>query len=191
MKLLTKNYWKKSLTELKSVKVLVIASIFIALKIAISSIYIPIPNIGTQRIYFSFIVTSLGCAIYGPIVGALSGLVGDILGYLIFPQGAFFIGYTITAIVSGFIYGIFFYKTKVTLLNISICKFLINMLLNVVLNGLWDSILIGSNYFALVISRIPKNLIMLPIEIFIMYILFKRVIPILEKRNIINYDLNV
>ncbi|MFI3227770.1 MAG: folate family ECF transporter S component [Clostridia bacterium] len=184
---LSKTYWKSAVTELKSVKTLVLASIFIALQIAMTSLYIPIPAMGTQKIFFSFLVVSLGSFIYGPIVGIATGAIADLLGFLIHPQGAYFFGYTITAMITAFMYGLFLYKSKITVFRLIICKFCVNMLINVPLNGLWDSILIGKGYFVLLVSRIPKNLLMLPIEILLLYIVFRRVIPILQKEKIISY----
>lgn len=185
---LSKSYWKSATNELKSVKTLVLASIFIALQIAMTSIYIPVPVMGTQKIFFSFLVVSLGSLIYGPIVGIATGAIADLLGFLIHPQGAYFVGYTITAMVTGFMYGLFFYKTKITITKLIICKFCINMLINVPMNGLWESILMGAEYFALVLARIPKNILMLPIEILLLYIVFGRLIPILKKEKIISYS---
>lgn len=185
---LTKAYWKSAMSEFKSTKTIVLASVFIALYVALSSIFIQIPlplGLGNQRVYFTFMVVSLGALIYGPIMGMAVGVVSDLLAFLIHPSGAFFIGYTITALVVGFTYGIFFYKTKISILKIIICKFCVNMFVNVPLNGLWDSILAGKGYLALVSVRIPKNLIMLPIEILLIYIVFSRLLPILSKQKII------
>lgn len=184
----TKSYWVSAFNELKSLKILVIASLFIALRIVITSFYIPVSVLGTQKIFFSFLIVSIGGLIYGPIVGICTGVIADILGYLIHPQGAFFIGYTITSMVSGLVYGMFFYKTKVTILKLVLCKFCINIFVNVILNAYWDSFFIPNGYVAIVISRIPKNLVMLPIEVFLMYIVFKAMLPICKKEKLIDKD---
>lgn len=184
----TKEYWKSATSELKSVKTIALASVFIALQIAITSVYIPVPALGTQKIFFSFIVVSLGCYIYGPVVGMVAGGVGDILGYIIHPQGDFFIGYTITSVLSGLIYGLFLYKSRISIFRLTLCKFSINLFLNTLLNALWMMIVYKTDYIASVISRTPKNLVILPIEIIMMYVVFSRIVPILRKENIIKHE---
>lgn len=179
------TYWKNAKLELHSIKMLILASLFISLQIVISSFFIPVPSLGTIRIYFTFLVISLGSLIYGPILAILVAIVSDTLGYLIHPQGAYFIGYCLTGIVSNLLYALFFYQTKITLMKIFICKLLVNIFANIILNGLWDSILSGANYTALILTRIPKNLILLPFEVIMIYFLFKTMLPLLKQHNLI------
>ena len=81
------EYWQLSLKEMKSVKVLVIAALLTALRIAIKSAKIPIgPDL---TVTFGFVVNALGSMIYGPVMAAVTSAVSDILGAVIFPSGAF------------------------------------------------------------------------------------------------------
>lgn len=184
----SKRYWQLAVGELTSVKSLAVAAIFIALRIAISSFYIPIAGVGTNRVYFSFFVNSLGTMVYGPVVGMISGMVSDLLGFFIHPSGPFFFGYTLTSMAGSFLYGLFLYRQKLTITRIALCKVAVNIFVNVMMNGLWDSILTGKGYLALLSTRIIKNLVMLPIEIALLYLFFSWLIPILKAEKLLEYS---
>lgn len=183
------TYWKQAGAEVKSTKVLAIAAMFIALRIAISSIYFTVPGFSSSRIYFSYIVVSIGGLIYGPVVGFWSGFVSDTAGYLIHPTGAYFFGYCLTSMVSGLLYGLFLYRKRITLVRLFCCKLTVNIVSNIFLNGLWSSILMGGYLFEVLIARVPKNLIMLPVEVALLYITFSVMLPILKRTHVLNYDL--
>lgn len=182
------EYWHEAFSELKSIKKLTIAALFIAITLVVRSFFIPIPVLGGQRIYFTFFVKALGTIIYGPILGAITGAMSDYIGAMLFPTGAFFIGYTITSAVSSFLYGIFLYKTKLTITKIFLSKLSVNLIGNVLLNSLWSVILMGNGFWVIALARLPKNLILLPIETFIMYIVFKIMIPIMKQEKVIDYS---
>ena len=181
----TPAYWRCAISEFKSVKVLALAAIFIALRIVISSFFIPLPFLaGNQRIFFSFFVNALGSYIYGPCVALAVGFISDILGFFIAPSGGFFFGYTITAMMGSFIYALFLYRARISILRIILCKFCVNIFVNVCLNGLWDSMLAGKGYIALMAARIPKNLILLPFEIVLLILFLQLMIPIVDKMHL-------
>ena len=83
-----------------------VAGMVTALAIILESF--PIYLLGQSlKIYFSFVVVSLGCACYGPLVGMGVGAVIDTLGFLLSSYGEpYFPGYLITAMLSGLIYGV-------------------------------------------------------------------------------------
>ncbi len=58
------------------------------------------------KISFSFIPVMFSGVLFGPLAGALVGGISDFLGAMLFPFGAFFPGYTLTAALSGAIYGL-------------------------------------------------------------------------------------
>ena len=45
---------------------------------------------------------------FGPLAGGISGLVADLVGATVFPQGAFFPGFTISSMLWGIIPGVFY-----------------------------------------------------------------------------------
>ena len=88
-------------------KKIILTAILLAMLIILSrflSIKTPI-----LKISFAFVPTML-CAIWlGPKWTVLLNVLGDIIGATLFPTGPYFIGYTISTAIAGFIYGIFLY----------------------------------------------------------------------------------
>ncbi len=183
---LKKEYWKSAVSVFGDLRMLAFGALFIALGTVVKSLFIPLPVMGQQRIMFSFLVYSIGAMVYGPLMGATVGGLSDIVSCILFPSGPYFFGYTLTSIVSGFIYGLFLYKKPISVWRFVFCKLTINIVANVLLNALWSTILAGGDinaYAVLVLARLPKNLIMLPLET-IMYVFLARIIvPILKRER--------
>ena len=89
-------------------KKIILSALLLALLIILSrflSIKTPI-----MKISFAFVPTML-CAIWlGPKYTVLINVLGDIIGATLFPTGPYFVGYTISTAVAGFIYGMILYK---------------------------------------------------------------------------------
>ena len=85
--------------------VLVSLSMLIGLQVVLSrflSIETPFVKIGT-----GFVPVMLAGSLFGPIGGMVVGGVSDLLGAILFPFGAYFPGFTLTAAFSGLVYGMF------------------------------------------------------------------------------------
>ena len=186
----TPGYWKTASGELKSVKMIVIAAVFIALRTAVARFFIPLPVMGGQRIYFTFFVNALGTVIYGPVVGGLASAVSDLIGAIFFPTGPFFFGYTITSFMGSFIYGLFLYKTRISVAKLFGAKLSVNLFVNVFLGAMWP--LMMNKKFTIpmlltsMVARLPKNLIMLPIETIVLVLFFSVAIPLLKREKVIS-----
>ena len=175
--------FKESFNNLKSTRMLVLLALFIALKIVISYFRIPIGD--NLNIYFTFIFTAIECTIFGYGPGIISGIFTDILGYIVNPYPPFFPGYAISNCVAACIYSLCFYHKKIKLSNIIIAKVLINYIVNVVIGSLWSAILYSKGFIYYATTSLIKNTILLPIEIIILFFVFKMMIPILQNRNLI------
>lgn len=189
------NLFVSSAKELKSTRNLVVCAMMAALSIVLmstTSFYIT-PNI---KIGVSGLPNRLVDFMFGPVVGAIFGGIMDVLKFLIKPDGGFFFGYTLTAIISGFIYGLFYYKLKIkkplktdvtgidlviewclaniqSILLIFIANVLIKVLCNIGLNTLWSSMLTGKAFLAILPARIIKNLIQIPVDTVFHFVLIK------------------
>lgn len=184
----SKAYWLAAACEFRSVRKLAVGALIAALGVAVQTLFIPLPVLGGQRIYFSFLVYALGAVVYGPLMGMTVGIVGDLVGAIFFPSGAFFIGYTITAAVGGFLYGIMFYRVRLSILRIALGKLAVNLLANTVLNSLWSAILAGGGFGVLVIARLPKNLLMIPVEVLLLSLVFGLLIPVFRQERLITWQ---
>ena len=167
---LTPAYLADARAQLKNVRMLTLAGIITAASIVLESF--PIYLLGTSlKIYFSFLVISLGCYVYGPAVGILVGFANDTLGFLISSFGEpYFPGYLITAMLSGLIYGTLLYRQRITVLRLVVVRLVINYGSNVLLGSVWKAMLYGKGYLYYFTSGLVKNTTMLPIEVFLTWV---------------------
>lgn len=175
-------YWRCAAGELSNIRILAVAALFMALDFVISSMFIPVGE--NLRIYFSFFVKALGCMIYGPVVGLVTGFAGDILGYFVHPNGAFFPGYTLTSMLSALTYALFFYRTKITVLKIFCCKLFINVFINIGLGSLWSAMQFGKGFYYYLAKSTVKNFLLLPLEVALLVLFFRMMLPVVERMKL-------
>ena len=178
-------YWQQAAGEFKNIRVLAFAGMVTALAIILESF--PIYLLGQSlKIYFSFVVVSLGCACYGPLVGMGVGAVIDTLGFLLSSYGEpYFPGYLITAMLSGLIYGVMLYQRKPTIPRLIVTRLLINYGSNVLLGSVWKAMLYGKGYYYYFTTGLVKNTTMLPIEVLLMVLMFQLALPALARSGLL------
>ena len=136
------------------------------------------------KITFGFIPISIVGALYGPVVGGMVGVAADVIGYAINPTGPYFIGFTISGFLSGFIYGMFLYKQRITLVRVLLAKLTISLFVQIGLNSVWLKILFGTPIIAMLPTRLLKNAILLPIEVAIMFAVLKSLDKLLKQGRV-------
>lgn len=163
-------YWRAARAEFRNVRVLAFSGLVCAMAMVLETM--PIYLLGpTLKIYFSFLAVSLGCMCYGPLVGIMAGAVIDSVGFLISSYGEpYFPGLMISAMLSGLIYGVMLYRRKPTVWRIILTRLIINYGINVLLGSVWKAMLYGKGYLYYATSGLVKNAIMLPIEVFLMWV---------------------
>lgn len=188
---LTPAYWADARAQLKNVRMLTLAGIITAASIVLESF--PIYLLGTSlKIYFSFLVISLGCYVYGPVVGILVGFANDTLGFLISSFGEpYFPGYLITAMLSGLIYGTLLYRQRITVLRLVVVRLVINYGSNVLLGSVWKAMLYGKGYYYYFTTGLVKNTTMLPIEVLLMVLMFQLALPALARSGLLPKEVAV
>lgn len=188
---LTPTYWADARAQLKNVRMLTLAGIITAASIVLESF--PIYLLGTSlKIYFSFLVISLGCYVYGPAVGILVGFANDTLGFLISSFGEpYFPGYLITAMLSGLIYGTLLYRQRITVLRLVVVRLVINYGSNVLLGSVWKAMLYGKGYYYYFTTGLIKNTTMLPIEVLLMVLMFQLALPALARSGLLPKEVAV
>ena len=70
----------------------------------------------------------------------------------------------------GLIYGVMLYRRKPTLPRIIVTRLIINYGSNVLLGSVWKAMLYGKGYLYYLTSGAVKNTIMLPIEVFLTWV---------------------
>ena len=186
----SKGYWLNAVSNLKSTKKIVLASIMIALMIVINvyGVALNIEFLG-RKIYFEFIPAAVCSMLVGPVLGIFAGAISDVVGFFIMPGGdAFFFGYTLSAILSSLIYALFLYRTRITVVKIILAKLLVNLIVNVCLGTLWRVMMMDAYnmYWTFFGLALLKNIILLPFEVSILYYLLKYLIPISKSAHVID-----
>lgn len=163
----SKRFWQLSASEFKSIKMLTFAAIIIALRVVIKSFKIPI---APPLLYlgFDFLVNSLGSMIYGPIMALAVGAVSDTLGAIIFPIGDYFFPFIIVEMMSGFIFGLFLYRQKLSVRRIILSRLAVVIVCNFIINPIimtwYNKVFLLGAYEFITIARVAKNAAMFPIE---------------------------
>ncbi len=169
------RYWRSACAQVRSVRQIALAAVICALTIAISTVFIPVGS--NLRIYFTFLFTSLGATVYGPVLGVLVGFVSDILGFVIHPSGAFFPGYTLSSMLGGLCYGLLLYRQHISVLRLLLCKAVVNYGVNVLLGSVWSAMLYSKGYYYYFASSIVKNTVLLPFEVLALVAVFQLLLP--------------
>ncbi|MCI8353309.1 MAG: folate family ECF transporter S component [Clostridia bacterium] len=171
---------------MKKTKKIVLAGIFIAMTVILSRfLAVKLPG---YKIGFSYIPAYLGGMLLGPIYNAVILVLADLIGATLFPFGSYFVGYTITALLNGIVYGVILHKIyKEELSNKQIiirliCAAVINQILvNGVLNTFWISITQDKAFFVIAGARLVKEIIMVPIQVITMFPIIKVIKPAVNK----------
>ena len=163
--------------QLRNVKVLVVCALMAALAVALK--FVASIDIGNYvRIGFSNLPGEVVSVMFGPVVGGVFWGVLDLIKYFLAPNGPFFPGFTLTAIVSGVIYGLVLYKKPVSVQRVFLATLGVKVFSNLILNTIWVVVLYGEVLSVILPARIISNLVMLPIDTAITFILLKAIIPL-------------
>lgn len=174
--------FKSSAKELKSVYTLTFTAMLLVIKLLLDLYNIRITISPNLRITFGFLALAMIGMFFGPVVGMAAGFISDVLGYILNSGGgAFFPGYTLTAILSGLIWGFVLYQKPIKIWRFFVAKLIINIFLNMGLNSVWIYILRGKSIFADLPLRIFKNIAMLPIETILLFTIAKAVYTIYQR----------
>ena len=174
------GYWRDAAAELKDTKMLVFAALIVALRVALKTV-VRIPLGPSLDITPAFMANALGAMVYGPVVGALGAVVSDLLGVML-RGDSYFLPYVLTEISGSVIFGLFFYRqritpTRVILSRFSICLF-VNILLQTPIDMLYQYVMYGYVNVVITVPRIFKNLFMFPLEAVVLTVFLSAVQPI-------------
>ena len=157
----------------------------VALLVAVNVVLSRFLSISTQeiKIGFAFIPVMIGSLALGPVGGGIVGALGDLVGAVFFPIGAYFPGFTVCAFLTGWNYGIFLKNNQIhvrIILAVSISEIVCSLLLN----SWWISLLYGIPYWGSVLTRILQSIVMIIVECVVLKVLVKYLNIIKEKASI-------
>ena len=184
-----RSFFRNSLNTFKDIKSLVIIALLLSCVMACK--FIPIPSgFGDLGLSFSFLFLAVACMLFGPYPSLMIGVISDVVGYLIMPNGDFFIGYTIQAMFACFAYALCFHKTYVTFTRCLIARVLVNLIANVIIGTISRSIMFDLSYDAtityLLLTSLPKNIIYLLPQSLLLFVVLKAVARPLYHMNMMD-----
>lgn len=174
----TLNSVRLSVRELSSIRTVAVCGMLLALKLVLNLFTVNVSSL--IKIGFSYLPVALAGMLFGPVVGGIVGATGDVLGYFVQPSGPYFPGFTLNAFLSGFVYGLFLYRRRAGVLRVFSAKAAVTLLVSILLNPLWLSILYGKAFFAVLSARIVTSLILLPVDTAVLFTVLK----VMEKSRV-------
>ena len=159
---------------------LVLLGIIVAMKIILSRF-----TVGTTIVHVSlgFIGSVMLGYLFGPVWGSVGGGISDLVSSALFGnQGGFFLGFTLSAMIGPFIYGLVFYRKPVKVWRIILATLLVTVFVNIGLNTLWVHLLYGMDFRVVLIQRIPKEAITPWLEMIISYFVLNAISRVKIKR---------
>ena len=171
---MTGSLWIRSLREFKKLNVVAFCGMMCAVAMALNMV--ASITVGPYiRIGFSGLPNQVVAYLFGPAVGGIFGGALDVIKYILKPEGAFFPGFTVSAILGGVIYGALLYKKKLQIGRVFAAQLLVKVFVNILLNTLWLNMLYGKAFLAILPGRLISNAVMLPIDTAIMFFMLQAV----------------
>lgn len=146
----------------KNIKMLVMIAMMTALEVVLSRL-LSIQIGDSLKFAFNFVPVCVAAYLYGPFASLLVAALGDFLGSLLFPVGTPFYGFTVTAALTGLVFGLFLHK-KYGFLRILFSVILVQAALTIFLDALWFNIFYGTPYFVAVVTRCIKAGVMVVVQ---------------------------
>ena len=187
-----KKLFLDSFKNFKNLKAMIMMSVLLGFVMVFK--FIPIPSgFAGLGISFGYLFLAIGCMLFGPGPALLMGFISDVLGFIIKPDGMFFIGYTLQSMLACFFYSLCLYKTHITFTRALISRVLVNFVCNVFVGSLCYAFILGFDFQALltyiVTISFPKNLLYLIPQSLVLYCVIKSVSIPLSKIGLIDSEI--
>lgn len=128
-------------------------------------------NTQLMKIGFGFAAVALCAMLYGPWWAALAAALGDLVGALLFPTGAYFPGFTLTAACVGLIYGFCLYRRDGHWFWPILAAALNTLLVSYLCNTALISYISGTPFKTLLAARAVQLAVMLPVQAVVLSLL--------------------
>ncbi|KPJ22922.1 folate family ECF transporter S component [Streptococcus phocae] len=132
------------------------------------------------QVSFGFLSMALMGYLYGPIWAGFLEILSSAINSTLFGTGNFHPIFLITAFLGGAINGLFLYHSQVRLRNVFFAQFLILLVVSLIMNSWFISIVYKADFFAVFWGRSLRNAFLLPIHTYLGHAFLKT----LENRRI-------
>ena len=139
---------------------LITADVVLTRLLAIST---PVMKIG-----LGFAATALSAMLYGPCWAMLTSALGDLLGAVLFPTGAYFPGFTLTAACTGLLFGLCLYRKPPRLVYAALAAALNTLLVSYLANTAMICFITGNPFSVMLAARLVQLAVMLPLQIVVL-----------------------
>ena len=142
------------------------------------------------KITLDFIPVMIAAKLYGAKGAGLVAGMGDIIGYICHPTGAWFPPITLTAVITGVVFGLMLKDNSLkttkdklkALFSVVIAQFGISAFIT----PLWLNMLYGTSYGTFFITRIPQIAIMTAVQLIFIPVMVKIIDGAGIKKKIVN-----
>ena len=180
---LSSAYWLEANLAMGCLKLLIFAALMVAVTRALS--LIPGIPIWHTKLTWGFLARSVCAMVCGPVLGLAFGFVEDILGFVLQPTGDFFPGYTLSTMAGVLVYALFFFRRRITVLDLVLANLVVNVGVNALMGSVWSTMVRGGAYWGWFVPSLAKNLITILPKAAVLYILFQALVPILQRMDLI------
>ena len=182
-----KEYWVQAAKEFKSVKKMVIMALLLGLTLVSKLLVLP-SGFGTLGFRFGLIFLSVAAMIGGPFWALIVGALSDILGFFLFESGsgAFNPIFTLSAMLTCFVYSLCFYRTNISFTKALIARLFVNFICNFIIEGFGQIIVYNYRFSWLYLTSLPKQVAYLIPQSIIIFVVLIVITPIAAETNFID-----
>lgn len=165
--------------------------VFMGIMIALDIIAVRFLSITTpaMRIGLGFTSSIIAGMYLGPVRATIVGVVADLLGFAVFPQGLFFPGFTISQAVSGFLAGYFLEgKKSAHGTNVLLYAVLSTLLVDSILNTTWLVMMLHDSDFSFflfrLIPRLPNQAVITVLKVILVPIFYRALFQRIKAKGV-------
>ncbi len=125
-------------------------------------------NTPLMKIGLGFAAVAVCARLYGAPWAALVAALGDILGSILFPTGAYFPGFTLTAALTGLIFGLCLHHEELRWYRPLLAAGLNCVLISYLANSAMIAFITGNSYRSMLAARAVQLTVMLPLQILVL-----------------------
>lgn len=180
--------WRQSAKSFKNRRVLCVCGVLIALCCVLYAFSIELPLLGTtQKITFAYLATALIALVGGPAVAIPAALIIDTLSFLLHPSGPYIPWFCLVWVLQMLLWSVFLYRRPLGAGRLFFAKLAHTLLCNVLLNSILVYYTYSARSVGLLVylaARLPKNLILFPVEWLLLCFLLQGLLPFLAKLSL-------
>ncbi len=160
-----------SLKSIKNIRVIVLTALLTAIGVVLELFTNFSLLGGALQLKFSFVPIGICAMSLGPVPAMICAFLTDFLRATLFPTGAYLISLSLCQMTMGLVYGLFFYKRKITLVNIIVATIVNFIITTMFLKSLALAPIYYAGNFFLTMKLRLWYLALLPLEIVVFRIL--------------------